>query len=350
MRRFIRWLSLVVMVLSVNGAWLSSVYADEKTALNGTLTTTIEFKKGSVKQAEKWIDSTVQMVEKDLKEAMKKESKQEKKKLKKALKELEKTNSDTLLTKHSDGVAEMKVTLPNVEIEIGGKKATTRHNGKFTIPQVPLGKHTMQITKDGKLIRELDIVVERGRPRMDIDLQIYEEQFQENVNRMHQSMGQSDSDHVSAQDIATYPELKKGENVGVGEGNMGIISDTAKGKPKNIVSCNKAHSYESPDGKRPFDPTATEDWKSDTGRFPANLSDCSRSILLGLLHNRSPLLFGRYHMSQFCVLESINAVMGEEPKDKDRYAAFCNWEEKGEGHWNCSEFKGIGHTQELHTH
>ncbi|QKI82316.1 hypothetical protein [Kroppenstedtia eburnea] len=349
MRRWV-WGLALAMVLSVNGALHTPVYADEKTALNGTLTTTIEFEKGSVDQAKHWIDSTVELAKEDMENAMKDASKEEKKQLKKALKELKKTNSNTLLTKRPDGSAEMKNILPGVEIRVGGKKATTRHNGKFTIPQVPLGKHVMRITKEGKLIRELDVVVKRGQPRMDIDLQIYEKQFQENVNRMHQAMGHHHPDSATVQGTATYPELKEGQLVGKGEGRMGIISDPTKGEPKNIVSCNKADGYESPVGKRPFDPAGTEEWESDTWRFPANLSDCSRSIMLGFLYNQSSLIFGRYHMSEYCVIESINAVMGEEPKDKDQYAAYCNWKQKGDGHWNCSWFNGIKHTEELHTH
>lgn len=217
MRRWV-WGLALAMVLSVNGALHTPVYADEKTALNGTLTTTIEFEKGSVDQAKHWIDSTVELAKEDMENAMKDASKEEKKQLKKALKELKKTNSNTLLTKRPDGSAEMKNILPGVEIRVGGKKATTRHNGKFTIPQVPLGKHVMRITTEGKLIRELDVVVKRGQPRMDIDLQIYEKQFQENVNRMHQAMGHHHPDSATVQGTATYPELKEGQLVGKGEG------------------------------------------------------------------------------------------------------------------------------------
>lgn len=341
-----KWLKVLVaaaMVLSMNLMGITLVHADAKTAINGTLTTSIEFEEENVKGAKEWIDETLAVAKKDLEAELEKAKGKEKQRLKKALKKLDKMSAEKWFEERPDGSAKLQVPLPNLQIEIGGRKTTTRHNGKFTIPQVPLGKQKLRISKDGKTVREMDVVVKRGHPRMDIDLQIYDYEFEANIHRMHQAM-HSGKEDVKTQAITTYPQLKKGTKVGVRAGQMTILSD----EEKNVVSCNKASSYESPEGKKPFEPNATEEWTSDTGRFPANGSDCSRSIALGMLYNTNSSLFRKYVMSEFCVIESINHVMTEE-KDKS-YAAYCNWEKKEDGHWNCSWFPGVGHTEELHTH
>ena len=343
MGKWLKVLVLAAMVLSMSAMGITPAHADAKTAINGTLTTTIEFDEENVQGAKEWIDETLALAKKDLETEMEKAKGKEKQRLKKALKKLDKMSADKWFEERTDGSAKLQIPLTDLQIEIGGRKATTRHNGKFTIPQVPLGEQKLRISKDGKTVREMDVVVKRGHPRMDIDLQIYDQEFQSNIDRMHQAMHSGKGD-VHTQEITTYPKLEKGTAVGTGAGKMHILSD----EEKNVVSCNKASSHESPEGKKPFDPNAEEEWTSDTGRFPANGSDCSRSIALGMLYNMNSWLFNRYRMSEYCVIESINHVMTEE-KDKS-YAAYCNWEKKADGRWNCSWFNGVGHTEELHTH
>ncbi|SEM91095.1 hypothetical protein [Lihuaxuella thermophila] len=360
MKNLGKFLALLSLLLPLSAAIYEPVYAANKTALTGTVHTTIEFDKENAAPAKKWFDDVVAMAKEDLEAKLEKAPKEEQKKIKKQLNELKKIHSKKLFKDHPDGSADLKVPLPQVEIQVGDQKTRANHKGKYTLPHVPLGKHKVIISENGKKLREFEVVVERGHPRMDIDLQIYDKQWFVNSNRMSAAMkshSHASHDHVTTQDVATYPQLPYNTFVGTGkgedgadvlnDGTMRIVSDPSKGEPKNIVSCNKASAYESPDGKKPFDPNATENWLSNTWMFPANDSDCTRSIGLGFIYDASLGLIDSYKMSHYCVLESINSAMDALDSYQNIY---CDGMQKSDGHWNCSWFNGIGHTEELHTH
>lgn len=351
---------LLLLLLPLSAATFQPVYAAKQTALTGTVQTMIEFDKKNAAPAKKWFDNMIGMAKEDLEAQLKNAPKKEKKKIKKQLNELKKIKSKKVFVDNPNGSAVLKVPLPHVEIQVGGQKTYANHKGKYTLTHVPLGKHKMIISQDGKKLREFNVVVERGKPRKDINLRIYDKQWFVNIDKMSASMTSThpaSHDQVTIQGITTYPKLPFGTRVGLGKGDegedefndgtMSIISDPNKGEPENIVSCNKASEYESPAGKKPFDPNGKDNWLSNTWKFPANDSDCTRSIALGLIYDASWGLIDSFKMSHYCVLESINNEMDSEKSYQNIY---CNGHQKTDGHWNCSWFKGIGHTEALHTH
>jgi hypothetical protein len=148
-----KWLKVLVlaaMVLSMSAMGITPAHADAKTAINGTLTTTIEFDEENVQGAKEWIDETLALAKKDLETEMEKAKGKEKQRLKKALKKLDKMSADKWFEERTDGSAKLQIPLTDLQIEIGGRKATTRHNGKFTIPQVPLGEQSCASAKTVK--------------------------------------------------------------------------------------------------------------------------------------------------------------------------------------------------------
>ncbi|PTM59948.1 carboxypeptidase-like regulatory domain-containing protein [Desmospora activa] len=331
------------IVFLFSSVFASPVHADKKTAVTGEVTTTFEFSDEYTKDAKKWFDHANEVAREDLEKDLKEAPKKEKPKIKKAIKFLEKNQSDKVFKEYPDGSSELNQALAGMEVKIGKQKTTTNRAGKYTIPQVPLGKHKLTISYEGHEIHSMDVVVKRGQPRKDIDLQIYDRQFIESARKMSESMASHhQEEQVGTQEVTTYPELPQGEEVGEGRGSMVILTEEG-----NIVNCNKAHAYESPQGKKPFDPAGQEDWKSDTASFPWTEADCAVSIALGFQYLMAPFFLSKYDNSYYCVLESMNAIpMDPETPEKNIY---CNGENK-DGKYNCSWFEGIDHDEALHTH
>lgn len=357
MKKGLRLLVASILVLPFSFSFFTPhVSAEKKSTISGRITTTIEFDKEYADTAKKWMGRSLEVMKEDLNERLKKASKEEAKRIRKALKEVEKTKVEDMFKTYPDGSADLKSPLTSVEVKVGNKTTVTDKHGKYVLSGLPLGKQKMIISKNGHKIREIDIVVEKGKPKMNIDIQLYDEQFIANAKRMSQGMAhhthkasvQKDDVHAQEEGIRDdYRPLNRGDVVGFGRGATRI--QTNPNDPiTNIVSCNEAdrgvtlprpgETEPRPEDKDPLD---------DTESFPFNNSDCSRSIALGIQAQDNFILAWFYGDSINCYIESIQNVMGREG---DRSTAvYCNGLEK-DGHWNCSHFNGIEHPEHLHTH
>ncbi|SEM80922.1 hypothetical protein [Lihuaxuella thermophila] len=348
-----KWFKLFVaaaLMFSFSFSIDAPAYAEKKSTISGRVTTTIEFDKEHAEKAKKWMGDSIERMKEDLNARLKDASKEEAKKIRKALKELEKTKVEDRFDTHPDGSADLKTPLPFIEIQVGDKRTTTDKHGKYVLSGLAPGKYKMILSRNGSTVRELEIIVENGHPKMDIDIQLFDKQFIANAKRMSRSMASrsTSDDTVHAQGNKTYPPLEKGTVVGYGDGAMKILTDP-RTEIANIVGCNEADEGVTlpPPGQKEPDPNQ-KDPNDDTEDFPFNSSDCSRSIALGMSAATNPFLSWFYGNSINCYIESIQS--GMRAIGDGTTNVYCNWTKKEDGHWNCSWFNGIEHPEYLHTH
>ena len=168
---------------------------------------------------------------------------------------------------------------------------------------------------DGDLTVE---VIDNGK-KIEIVANLSFDDFADGIVEMSENM----DDSIGEAKQVFYKKRKVGTYIGAGAGRTKIYFNT------NIVGCNK-HD---------------KNTKSiTTKQFALQNSDCSKSVKLGLLAYNSPALNLLYWRSKYCVIEGMTSAIGDNKNN-----IYCNGKKKS-GHVNCSWFRGIGHSEQFHTH
>lgn len=321
----IKKIATSLMILFIAIFSISLVYAlgnhETKVKLNVTFT----WNKEEVQKAKDWYQNgkkhSLEKLEKELQDP--EVDKKTKYEIKKALEMENKTESSDLIKDNKDGSASMKVPLPYIDVQIGNIKVKTDATGEFVLKEIPQGKQIMILSYEDKKIYEGEVRLTEKNSQVDINLEFNGEQIEKAAERMGASMKGEQEQVGKTMALQFYPTYPKNTMVpwSSGKGTMWVRG------AYNIVSCNKAHKYK---------------YSAD---FPWNNSDCAVAIRLGALYASNSIAFYYYRQNYYCYIESIQNVSGNEGSN-----VYCNGVKKSDGHYNCSWFNGIKHSESLHSH
>lgn len=301
--------------------------------VEGEATITYQFDSSETEDAKGWIADSLNKGEEYIQEQIAKTDDPDKLEiLNKALQASRNVNVNDMFKENEDGSSEVKVPLPNAQVTIDGKTVTTDQNGKYTIDGVDSGNQKIELTFDNEEIAQKNLNIQDGVS--DIDANVNTTVTTDDLENAAKDMSES---MAATQSLRYYETYKVGTKLEYKNESMQIVAS------KNVVSCNEI-SKNSDKTRKIKDHLS----KTDFSKFPLNNSDCAQSIGLGVLASETPALAVVYHNSIYCEVEAAQAAgrrMGANTKN-----VYCDKKKKSGGHYNCSWFNGIGHSERLHTH
>jgi hypothetical protein len=339
MRKIAKWNSIILstcIILSTSIISTSSLVAkaDEQTEesqLQGKVTMTMKFDSSETESAMEWFQKAKTQGEDFIKSQIATTDDPDKLQLlNEALKESTNLDTNDLFKVNADNSSNLKTPIANGQVTVDGVTVTTDENGNFSLDKVRPGDHDITVSLGGQVISQDSVKIDdTGKDETkNIDLTVDSADLQDAAKHMANSM-------ATTQGIRYYQHYAKNTTLVYGNEGMKVVSDT------DVVSCNEIskNSSSSSDIRSHLSET-------DFSKFPANGSDCATSIALGAIAQTNPVLAVLYHNSIFCDIEAAQAVGRRMHLTLSNI--YCNGNYGG-GHWNCSWFYGIGHSEKLHT-
>lgn len=244
---------------------------------------------------------------------------------------------DKLFIDNMDGSTTAVTNAPFLTVKLGDYSTLTDEDGQFVLPSdFKEGEYQISLLLEDHPIYESTIKVSHSDP-----LEIVIHQDDAGLEKAAERMAGIDTQKEektldsflleatvsAASGSILFPQYTTGTYIpwATGSGGMKVVANG------NIVHCNKADKV-------------TSDGSYGTSSFPWNNSDCAQAISLGLAYSLSPQSMINYSYSYYCYIEGVSSMLNDNSGN-----IYCNGTYKS-GHYNCSWFYGINHTEALHYH